>query len=60
MTERESIAAYIESQAAKFRAQADQQVDGWEHGRAHAALLDALASDIRAELDVCDQVPLAA
>ena len=50
MTDRESIAAYIEARAEQIRDRADKGATG--PGREHAVHLDALASDIRSGLDL--------
>ena len=52
---RPSIIAYIESKAAKLRAKSDKGQEGWALLRHDARLLEIIADEIRAEMDVEDQ-----
>ena len=56
-TDRESIAAYVATQADKFAAQASHPKFGTEFV-GQAAAYRALASDIRAGLDIVDPLPV--
>lgn len=49
---RDSIADYLEARASKLRGHAERGDYGWALARHDATLIDALASDVRNELDV--------
>lgn len=49
---RDSIADYLEARASKLRGHAERGDSGWALARHDATLIDALASDVRNELDV--------
>ena len=58
MNTRESILTYIETQAAKSRAQAAKGPLGgseWDRVRLTAIILDSIAADIRAGMDVREE-----
>ena len=55
MNPRDSICAFIEARAAKLRQQAESGCGQWALARHDATLLEAIASDIRNELDVVDE-----
>ena len=56
MTERDSIIAYIEEKARRIRDKADSGEQGWALARHDATILNTIASDIRAGLDVPSEV----
>lgn len=53
--QRDSICAFIEARATKLRQQAERGAGQWALARHDATLLDAIASDIRNDLDVVDE-----